>query len=342
VSLLESVRAREPLAAARSAAPILLVCTVAVAAWTVVDSATLSGPATVFSWSVALVLLAAAAVFRFAPAGRLDRTGACTLTALVGVLLICALRVVTDDSSAGAHAFLTFPVLWAATHVNRGGVVLVTGTALGADAATVLVLLPVEAALTDLVFSGAVLVVVASVLYRATETQARLVRALQEQADVDALTGLVNRRVLDEALHGTAGSGGAALVLIDVDAFKAINDVHGHPAGDEVLVHLAAVLREQVRSDDAVLSRLGGDELAVFLPGCTAGAAARRAEALLDAVRSAPVTLPGGVTMQLSISVGVAHLPGHLDDLRTLYSAADAALYDAKRAGRGRIAVAPA
>lgn len=335
-----SVRAREPVAAATSAVFLLLVCALAVAVWTVVESSALSGAAAVVSWSVVLLLLAAATAYRSLPADRLDRVGAGVHTALVGVLLVGLLRVLTDDSSVGAHAFLTLPVLWAATHLHRSAVLLVTGTALAADAVTVLLLLPVEAAVVDLAFSGAVLVVVATVLHRATEVQDRLVRALQQQAEVDALTGLVNRRVFDEALHGTAGSGQAALVLVDVDAFKTINDVHGHPVGDEVLVHLAAVLREQVRSDDAVLSRLGGDELAVLLRGCTVETATRRAEALVAAVRSAPVVLPDGARLQVSISVGVAHLPGHADDLRSLYCAADAALYDAKRAGRDRMAVA--
>jgi diguanylate cyclase (GGDEF)-like protein len=321
---------------------MLLVSAVALAAWTVLDSARVSHQATVFSWSVVPVLLIAAWVYWSVPADRLDRMGAYTQTALLGVLLICALRVVTDDDSIGAHAFLTLPVLWAASHLQQGGVVLVTATSLVADAGTLLLLVPVERALTDFVFSGAVLVVVAVVLHRAATTQERLVQALQEQADVDALTGLVNRRALDRALQRTAGIDGAALVLIDVDAFKMINDVHGHPTGDDVLIHLAAVLREQVRSDDAVVSRLGGDELAVLLTGCTAETAARRAEALLEAVGASPVPLPDGAQLRLSVSVGVAHVPGHGEDLRALYSAADTALYAAKRSGRGRMAVAPA
>ncbi|MGY1618124.1 GGDEF domain-containing protein [Geodermatophilus sp. SYSU D00691] len=125
-----------------------------------------------------------------------------------------------------------------------------------------------------------------------------------------------------------------------MDSFKTINDQHGHPAGVEVLVHLARVRRDQMRADDAVLSRLGGDELAVLLPGCSAEAAERRAEALLAAVRSAPVALPDGTRLPLSISLGVAHLPRHVDRLHMLYEAADAALHDAKRAGGGCMAVA--
>ena len=335
-----ALRAREPQAAARSYTLILPVCAVAVAAWTVLDWHALSGLAGAASWAGVALLAAAAAVFRFAPADWLDRVGAGALAALAGVLLTCLLRVLTEDTSVAAHAFLTFPVLWAASHLERGGVVLVTAAALVGDAATVLLLLPLDVALTDLVFSGAVLVVVAVLLWRAASVQARLVSALQEQAEVDALTGLVNRRVFDEALHESVGIAGAALVLLDVDAFKTINDSHGHPVGDDVLVHLAGILRCHVRAEDAVVSRLGGDELAVLLPGSPADAAARRAEELLQTVRSTPLPLPDGTLLSLSVSVGVAHVPPGRGDLRALYSAADAALYEAKRAGRGRVTVA--
>jgi diguanylate cyclase (GGDEF)-like protein len=335
-----SLRAREPLAAARSAVAILLVCAIAVVAWAVLEVDDVSSAATTASWAVAGLLVVLAAVHRLVPAERLDRFATATGTAVVGVVLSCLLQILTDDPSAGSHAFLLFPVIWAAFYLQRGGVVVVTGAALVGNAVTGLVLEPMSAALTDMTFFGAVLVVVALVLFRAAESQARMVRALGEQAKVDALTGLVNRRVFDEALHLTGGSTGSALVLIDVDEFKSINDVYGHPVGDEVLVHLATVLREQVRSDDAVLSRLGGDELAVLLRGCSAETAARRAQGLLDAVRSEPVTLPGGTRLPLSISVGVAHQRGKADSLRSLYAAADAALYEAKRAGRGRVAVA--
>jgi diguanylate cyclase (GGDEF)-like protein len=261
-----------------------------------------------------------------------------------GILLVCWLDLLTQDVSAAAQAFLAFPVLWTASHLRKSAVVLVTGTALVADGITVFYVRAPYAAATDLVFFGAVLVVMAVMLLRAGPVQERLVGALQKQAAVDSLTGLVNRRVFDEALETTLTrpiSAGMSLVLIDVDAFKSINDAHGHPVGDDVLVHLAMVLADQVRADDVVLSRLGGDELAVLLPGCTADVAALRAEKLLEAVRSAPLTLADGSSLLLSISVGVAHLPQHSSDLRGLYSAADAALYEAKRTGRVRVAVAP-
>jgi diguanylate cyclase (GGDEF)-like protein len=182
-------------------------------------------------------------------------------------------------------------------------------------------------------------------LVRANNKQEELVDALQEQATVDSLTGLVNRRVFDGALEEALTRpvpGGTALILIDVDAFKAINDSHGHPVGDDVLVHLSALLRGNVRADDAVLSRLGGDELAILLPGTPPDVASRRAEELLASVRSTPLALADGTLLSLSISVGVAHAPQRSGNLRALYTAADAALYEAKRAGRGRVSLASA
>ena len=107
-------------------------------------------------------------------------------------------------------------------------------------------------------------------------------------------------------------------------------------------MHLATVLASQVRAEDAVLSRLGGDELAVLMPGLQPRRGGAAAEDLLEAVRSTPMTLADGTLLALSISVGVAHVPQHSSDRRGLYTAADAALYDAKRAGRGRVAVAAA
>jgi diguanylate cyclase (GGDEF)-like protein len=338
-----TLRAREPRAAARSAALILIVCSAAVSGLTVVQQSSAGPLVNVISWAVVLVLVTAAVGCYRLPPERLDSVGVLLGTPLCGVLLICCLNMLTHDTSAAAQAFLAFPVLWAASHLRHAAVVLVTGTAVAGNGLTLFALKSVDAALTDLVFFGSVLVVMAVMLLRAGTVQERLVDALQAQATRDSLTGLVNRRVFDEALETTMrrpASTGMALVLIDVDAFKSINDAHGHPVGDDVLVHLAAVLGEQVRAEDAVLSRLGGDELAVLLPGCTSEVAALRAEQLLDAVRSRPLALPDGSNLSLSISVGVAHLPEHSGDLRGLYSAADAALYDAKRAGRGRVAVA--
>jgi diguanylate cyclase (GGDEF)-like protein len=336
-----ALRARDPRSAARSAVLILVVCAVAMGGLTVAQTG-LDAMAELVSWLGVAGLLAAAAVCRFVPAEALDRRGFCTGMALTGVLLAGTLNLLTADTTITGQAFLAFPVLWAASHLRRAGVALVTTVALGADALGLLSLLRLEAAASDLVFFGAVLVVMSVMLARANSTQERLVGALQQRARVDALTGLANRWAFEEALTASSDrpdSPGSALVLVDVDHFKSINDTYGHPAGDRVLVHLATVLREHVRVDDAVVSRLGGDELAVLLHRCGPEAAAGRAEALLAAVRSRPLVLPDGTLLSLSVSVGVA-ASRCAPDGHALYSAADAALYEAKRGGRGRVAVA--
>jgi diguanylate cyclase (GGDEF)-like protein len=340
-----ALRAREPRTAARSAALILAVCAVVVAGLTVVQESAAGLLVTLASWTVIVLVAGLALACRTLDAERLDRVGVYPLVPLIGVAFISTLNVLTRDPSAAAQAFLAFPVLWAASHLRSAAVVLVTGAAVASDGLTLFLLLPVQQAATDFVFFGAVLVVMAGMLVRAGRVQDCLVAALQEQATVDSLTGLVNRRVFDGALAEALSrpiAGGTALVLIDVDAFKSINDSHGHPVGDDVLVHLAAVLRSNVRAADAVLSRLGGDELAVLLPGTPADVAAKRAEQLLETVRSTAFPLADGTSLPLSISVGVAHAPQRSEGLRALYAAADAALYEAKRAGRGRVAVASA
>lgn len=335
--------AREPAAAAANAAALLAVSAVILLVLPVLYESGGGTPAMVVNWIGVATLVGAAAVCRLLDPLVLDRWHMGLVLGLGSVALIGGLNLLTRDVTAGAQAFYAFPVLWSAVYLRTPAVVLVTASALAADLTTLLVLLPVPAALADFVFFGSLLAVIAALLIRAGRTQDRLVEALQRQLTVDSLTGLATRRAFDEALETALDRpvpGGTALVLIDVDSFKEINDTHGHPVGDDVLVHLARVLRSRVRTEDAMLSRLGGDELAVLLPGCAREIAARRADELLEAVRGEPFALPDGTLVSLSISLGVAHLPRHSRDRRGLYTSADKALYDAKRAGRGRVALA--
>lgn len=115
-----------------------------------------------------------------------------------------------------------------------------------------------------------------------------------------------------------------------------INDRYGHPAGDEVLVQLAQLLVSGSRRGD-VVSRMGGDEIALLLPGCSAAALRRRAEQIVWDVRTRAFTVGEGVQVRVSVSVGLAHAPTHASNLRALYVAADAALYEAKHSGRDRV-----
>ncbi len=167
---------------------------------------------------------------------------------------------------------------------------------------------------------------------------------LRRHAAIDPLTGLATRRVLDDAtriaLTAAEARVGTALVIIDLDRFKAVNDTYGHVVGDEALTHVARILTGQSRGHD-VVARIGGDELAVLMPGCGYEAAMRRAEDFVAAVNTTPLLLPGGVTVPLSISAGAAHVPDNAAGAGDLYSTADAALYAAKRSGRGRVGRAP-
>ena len=338
------MRARHPDVAARTVLPIVVVCAVILAVFTRFGPNSASTTTQLATWATVALLVVLAVVLRLLPAERLDRAGLLLACAVGGALLVDGLNLLTRDASAAAQAFLAFPVLWGAAQLRRGAVVVTTATAVVTNAGVVGLLLPPQAAVADALAFGAALVVFAVMLLRAGEEQDRLVTMLQQQATVDSLTGLVNRRVLDDALDRAltepTGSLGTALVLVDIDAFKAINDQYGHPVGDDALVHVAGLLRSVVRSGDAVLSRMGGDELAVLLPECPPSAAVQRAEQLLGSVRDTPLTLHDGTRLAVSVSVGVAHAPTQARGLEALYAAADAALYTAKRGGRGRVAVA--
>ena len=151
-------------------------------------------------------------------------------------------------------------------------------------------------------------------------------------AHQDPLTGLANRRAFDNALNAALAGGEArfALLLMDVDSFKQINDRYGHSTGDRVLRELAAHANAEVRSGD-VLARIGGDELALFAPGAGRDAALRLSETLR--VAAARVT-PGEDTAPLSITVSHAVFPVDGVDRTTLMRALDRELHDGKAARR--------
>jgi diguanylate cyclase (GGDEF)-like protein len=179
----------------------------------------------------------------------------------------------------------------------------------------------------------------------------RLRSALAETAQAarsDPLTGLANRRGLSEGLAAALdglGSGAArdqmrpvALLLIDLDRFKAVNDGFGHEAGDRLLVEVAARLRGELRAGDAV-ARLGGDEFAAVLalpPAADPGEAALTVSRRIVARIEEPFDLGAGIVVRIGASVGVAVAPSDAPDAAGLLRAADAAMYAAKAEGRGR------
>lgn len=163
---------------------------------------------------------------------------------------------------------------------------------------------------------------------------------LSHQANHDALTGLPNRArfELQLAMAMTAAQDAGkhvALLYVDCNRFKEINDTLGHDAGDTVLVAMAHRLRQPLRASD-IVARLGGDEFAVVLPDIKDEAAAIRvAQSLIDATRE-PIALSAGrQPIVAAISVGIALYPQHGIDASALVRAADEAMYRAKRAGNG-------
>lgn len=260
------------------------------------------------------------------------------------IAAIVALDLLTRDASASAQIFFYFPALYAAFQLPRYGALAVALAAIGADAIDVFTLRPAREALTQSTYLAAAIITSMCLLVLSGERQDRLVAQLRRQAAVDSLTGLVTRRVLDNAataaLSGAASELGTGLILLDVDHFKQVNDEHGHPAGDEVLVQLSKLLMLGVRPADTV-SRMGGDEIAILLSGCSVEGVVDRAEQILWEIRAHTFEVAAEVTLSLSASIGVAHLPTHGADLRSLYSAADASLYAAKRGGRNQIGPVP-
>lgn len=156
----------------------------------------------------------------------------------------------------------------------------------------------------------------------------------------DALTGLWNRRHFDEQLERVLNEtdrfgGSSALVLCDLDFFKRVNDTYGHDAGDAVLQQVASVLRDGVRTVD-VCARLGGEELALILPQTSMDGAMELAERLRQAVEAAAVP-HDGVTIRVTVSMGVAIYSAGSDGKGTLFKRADENLYAAKHQGRNRV-----
>jgi diguanylate cyclase (GGDEF)-like protein len=169
----------------------------------------------------------------------------------------------------------------------------------------------------------------------------RLFGEVRSQAHTDALTGLRNSRAFQEAmrveLHRAARHRRAlGLILMDIDAFKELNDQRGHPAGDAALAALGEIVRRAVRKED-IPARYGGDELAVLLPEATPAGGAAVAERLIRAVRAHRFTHDGR-RLPVSISAGVAFWRPGLSAARLLREA-DEALYRAKRAGKNRFVV---
>jgi diguanylate cyclase (GGDEF)-like protein len=253
-------------------------------------------------------------------------------------VLISGMNLVTVDASTGAQLFYLWPALYAASFLSRRMIVANLAVLFVGEAAVVFPLLDRATAIGDwgAMALGMTMTVVVVVALRDRADQLRHV--LEMQALADPLTGLANRRSFEDALpraRAWAGHTGGrlALLTVDVDHFKKINDTWGHATGDRALQAVAAAMQSVVSGPDDVVARMGGDEFVVLLR-CDRPAAMRAADAVRATVAAIDV-LPGGAP---GVSIGVAVLPDDGATVEALLAASDAALYVAKTQGRGRVA----
>lgn len=250
-------------------------------------------------------------------------------------ILTCALAgiVCLSASLQGINGtFWSYPTLFICYLILRRGTALaVSATLIVTVCSIAVVKLGVPIALR-LAATLALTLVMINVLLDVID---QLQRALHRQAITDALTGAFNRRHFDSELQrlGAAGpdAGPCALLAIDIDHFKRINDNYGHGTGDDVLRRVAAEISSRKRSSD-VLFRTGGEEFILLLQGASAEQAGVLAEGLRERIQKSGL-LP---SEQVTVSVGVApHQSG--ESLSDWARRADAALYEAKRTGRNRV-----
>jgi diguanylate cyclase (GGDEF)-like protein len=250
-------------------------------------------------------------------------------TVLIGVALA------TSPGPGDSAVLYMWPVLWVAYFFGRTGTILIVAM-VAVVQACVLIALPPESAYSDRWFDVVVSVgVVGAVVQMLSSRNAALLRRFADEARVDQLTGLPNRRGFEERVPSGIARAvrertWVAVVSFDIDHFKLVNDDWGHEEGDRALVRLADVFRQETRDND-VVGRMGGEEFIALLGSSDLDEARSYAER----VRAAFVggSTPGGPTPTISAGVTAALAP---PDLERLLRDADDALYAAKCTGRNR------
>ena len=182
----------------------------------------------------------------------------------------------------------------------------------------------------------------AVIVFHDVTKERRLKRALAYQASHDALTGLINRREFDNRLQAAVqraqrGEEQHALLYIDLDQFKVVNDTCGHQAGDRLLRDVTGLLQTRIRASDTI-ARLGGDEFGVLLESCTLDQATRIADGARQSIRDYRFVW-GATALSVGASIGVVEIKRDTENVAAVMSAADIACYAAKDGGRNRVHV---
>jgi diguanylate cyclase (GGDEF)-like protein len=204
-------------------------------------------------------------------------------------------------------------------------------------------LLVLLAFISTMVLTGLLLNAVEGEYRRAIHDLQHELIGVKNEAITDPLTGLVNRRYLwnflpYELLRAARRENTLAVIMIDLDHFKQINDTHGHEAGDLVLAKVAALLRRHIRDSD-IACRYGGEEFVLILPDATREGAARRAEAIRAAIKELKLEYNGAPITSVTASMGIAMFPDHAEDPETLMRTVDNLLYEAKNSGRDQVVI---
>jgi diguanylate cyclase (GGDEF)-like protein len=243
-----------------------------------------------------------------------------------------AWAVATSPGASDAAILYSWPVLWVSCFYGTRQTIAVV-LSVGVAHAVALVILPdgnVDR-WCDVMVSAAI---VAGVVRSLAARNAKLFDRLTAESRIDPLTGLLNRRGLEERFaveiaRAVRERRPLAVVAIDVDHFKRVNDAHGHQAGDRALVWLSSMLCELTRGAD-IVARVGGEEFVIVLPGADGPSTLEFAERLRAAIESGDAEIP--FTISAGVASALAPSTAH-----TLLGAADRALYAAKHAGRNRV-----
>jgi diguanylate cyclase (GGDEF)-like protein len=256
----------------------------------------------------------------------------------IGMILLMGLG--SHDATATSQLVFALPVLFAAYQLKAVVARWIAVEVVIAESILCALVDPRSVVLEDAVGVSLILVGITLTLATARDRLDQALNSVRYDAEHDAVTGLLSRRAFDVDIQQLDDDQPVSLILVDIDDFKTVNDTFGHAVGDQTLRIVAEALSGNSRQTDRAY-RLGGDELAVLMSGIAPASALRRAEVIRRAVEAAPTAFAvrrdrGAVT----VSLGVASLPAKAPRRSELLRAADAAMYQAKSAGRNRVVAA--